>query len=148
MPQAKSLALNRRASYDYEFLDTFEGGLELTGPEVKSAKLGRIQLAGSFLQVRRGELWLKNAQIAKYAPAGPQPHYLVDQDRKVLIHRKEINRLMGKTQTDGLTLVPISVYVAHGLVKLNFALARGKKQYEKRDKIKKREAAREDREQM
>lgn len=142
------LAQNRRASYDYEFLDTFEGGLKLTGPEVKSTKLGRMQLAGSFLQVRGGELWLKNSKIAAYAPAGDASKYVVDRDRKVLVHKKEINRFIGKTQADGLTLVPISVYVAHGLVKLKFALGRGKKQYEKRDKIKRREVAREIRREM
>lgn len=142
----ETLALNKRATYDYEFLETFEGGLVLTGPEVKSAKQGHMQLVGSFLHVRRGELWLKGSQIARYAPAGEQPHYEPTRDRKVLVHKKQINRLLGKTQADGLTLVPISVYVSRGLVKLNFALARGKKQYEKRDKIKKRQAAREDRE--
>ncbi len=138
-----ALSVNKRASYDYEFLEVFEGGLALTGPEVKSAKAGRIQLVGAFLHVRGGELWLKGAQIARYAPAGPQPTYDPARDRKVLIAKKDIRRLLGKTQAGGLTLVPVSVYVAHGLVKLKFVLARGKKQYEKRERIKARQVARE-----
>lgn len=140
-----TLALNRRASFDYEFLETIEGGLALTGPEVKSAKAGHIQLTGAFLFVQKGELWLKGARIAPYQPAGIR-NGEPTRDRKVLVKKKDVLRFGGKTHADGLTLVPISVYVTRGLVKLKFALARGKKQYEKRDKIKKRDAAREDRE--
>lgn len=142
----RELVHNKRAAYDYEFLETFEGGLVLTGPEAKSAKLGRFQLTGAFLHVSNGELWLKNAKIAAYAPAGLQETYKPDQERKVLVRKRELVRLAGRSQADGLTLVPISVYVRRNLVKLKFALARGKKQYEKRAVIKAREASREDRE--
>ncbi len=142
----KPLAENRRARHDYEFLEKFEGGLVLTGPEVKAAKAGRAQLNGAFLFVRGGELWLNNAQIARYAPAGPQPDYQPQRLRKVLVTRRELDRLLGKTHGTGLTLVPISLYVQRGLVKLSFALARGKRAYEKRETIKRRQAAREDRE--
>jgi len=138
-----TLALNKRASYDYEFLQKFEGGLVLTGPEVKSVKKGQIQLTGSFITVHNGELWLTNAQVSKYGPAGEQPQYDPRRSRKVLLHKKQIRELIGKSQQGGLTIVPISVYTRGSLVKIEFALARGKKQFEKRDKIKKRDVARE-----
>jgi SsrA-binding protein len=143
-----SLAYNKRAKFDYDLLDTFEGGLKLTGPEVKAAKLGHMQMQGAFLHVRRGELWLKNAFIGKYAPAGTQEGYDPTRTRKVLVKRSEITRLIGKTQADGLTLVPISVYTRGNLIKLEFALARGKRQYEKRETIKKRDVERQIRERM
>jgi SsrA-binding protein len=133
------LAFNKRASFDYEFLDTLEGGLKLTGAEVKAVKLGQAQFTGSFRQVRNGEVWLKNFHISPYKPAGVQETYVPTRDRKVLLHRREIARLTGKTQTDGLTLVPISVYLRGDLVKLKFALARGKKQYQKKESIKERD---------
>ncbi len=142
------LASNKKALHDYEFLEKFEGGLKLSGPEVRSVKGGHIQLQGSFLHIRNRELWLKNATVSKYAPAGPQPGYDAIRDKKVLLHRREINRIMGKIQEKGLTLVPISVYTRAALVKIEFALARGKKEYEKRDTIKKREVQREMRARM
>ena len=132
------LASNKRASFDYEFLEMLEGGLVLTGPEVKSTKGGRAQLKGSFLQVRGGELWLKNAFIAKYG----------SRNRKVLIRRKELIRLAGKTQEDRLTLVPVLLYTERNLVKLKFAIARGKKKFEKRETIKKREVERQIRDRL
>jgi len=138
-----TLALNKRAGFDYDLLEKFEAGLVLTGPEVKAAKAGSVQLKGAFLDVRGNELWLKNAFIAKYAPAGEQAGYDPYRNRKVLVRRREIDRLMGKTKTDGLTMVPIRVYLSRNLLKLEFALARGKKQFEKRDTIKKREVDRE-----
>ncbi|HLD17665.1 MAG TPA: SsrA-binding protein SmpB [Patescibacteria group bacterium] len=142
------LASNKRASFDYEFLEMLEGGLVLTGPEVKSTKGGRAQLKGSFLQVRGGELWLKNAFIAKYDPAGPQESYDGSRNRKVLIRRKELIRLAGKTQEDRLTLVPVLLYTERNLVKLKFAIARGKKKFEKRETIKKREVERQIRDRL
>ncbi|NBS41244.1 SsrA-binding protein SmpB [bacterium] len=142
------LASNKKALHDYEFLEKFEGGLKLTGPEVRSVKDGHIQLQGSFLHIRNRELWLKNATVSKYAPAGPQLGYDPIRDKKVLLHRREINRIMGKIQEKGLTLVPISVYTHAALIKIEFALARGKKQYEKRETIKKRDVQREMRARM
>ncbi len=137
------LASNKKALHDYEFLEKFEGGLKLTGPEVRSVKAGHIQLQGSFLHMRNRELYLKGATVSKYAPAGEQPGYDAIRDKKVLLHRRELNRILGKIQERGLTLVPISVYTRAALVKIEFALARGKKQYEKRDAIKKRDVQRE-----
>lgn len=137
-----TIAVNKRAKFDYEPLETFEGGLALTGAEVKSAKAGRMQLQGAFLHLRGGELWLKGSHIALYAPAGPQPSYDPARHRKVLMHRREIKRLIGKTQQQGLTLVPVSVYTRGNLLKIEFMLGRGKKKYEKRETIKKRELKR------
>jgi len=142
------LAFNKRAAYDYDILEKFEGGLALTGPEVKSAKAGHVQFKGSFLNIRNGELWIKNLHVSRYAPAGEQLTYDPIRDRRVLVHKRELNRLIGKTQTEGLTLVPISVYTRGRLLKLEFALARGKRQFEKRAVIRKREVDREMRERM
>lgn len=137
-----NLAVNRKASFTYEFLQKFEGGLALTGSEVKSAKKGSIDLKASYLSIEKNELWVKNMHIAKYGPSGPMPDYDPTRQRKVLVHKKEIKQLLGKTQSRGLTIVPIRVYTKGDLVKIEFALARGKKKYEKRDSIKKRDVDR------
>ena len=140
--------VNRKARYEYELLERFEAGIVLTGAEVKSVKAGRMQLKGAFLHIVDNELWLKNSFIAKYGPAGKQPDYKTDRDRKVLVHKKEIKRLIGKSEAEGLTIVPISVYTRGNLLKLEFALARGKKKHEKRETIKKREVQRQIRREM
>ena len=115
----------------------------LTGAEVKSAKMGSVNLKGSFLHVRGNELFITGMHIGAYAPAGKSDAYKPIHDRKVLVHKKEISKLRSKSQAERLTIVPISVYTAKNLVKLSFALARGKKQFEKRDAIKKRDVERE-----
>lgn len=143
-----TLATNKRARFDYEILETFEGGLKLTGPEVKAIKAGHLKLQGSFLHVMNNELWLKNTFIGKYQPAGEQPNYDPYQDRKVLVKKRELQKFLGKNHSEGLTLVPLSVYTRHNLLKLEFALARGKKKYEKRETIKKRDVERQLRERM
>lgn len=143
-----TLAINKKARFDYELLETLEGGLKLTGAEVKSAKLGHAQLKGAFLHMHNGELWLKGAYIAAYKPAGRQDDYDPYRDRKVLVHKRELKRLIGKRQADGLTIVPLSLYTKTGLIKLEFAVGRGKKQYEKRETIKKRDVQRALRERM
>ncbi len=136
------LAVNRKASHDFEFLQTFEGGLALLGPEVKSVKAGNANLKGAFITIQRGELYLKHAHIGHYAPSGPQEKDETQRDRKILVHKKELNLLRGKLEAERLTIVPLSLYTAKSLVKLKFALARGKKQHEKRDAIKARDVAR------
>lgn len=143
-----NLAVNRKASFSYEFLERFEGGLALTGAEVKAAKKGSIDMKGSYLSIENAELWVKNMHIGKYAAAGPQPNYDPLRTRKVLVHRKELKHLQGKSQADGLTIVPLRVYTKGDLVKIEFALARGKKNYEKRDSIKKRDVERRMKEEM
>jgi len=145
----KTLAFNKRAAFDYDLLETFEAGLRLTGPEVKSAKAGSVQLKGAFLDVRGQELWLKNAHVSPYAPAASaQKDYDPARDRKVLVRRRELKRLIGKRRAEGLTLVPVRLYLKNNLVKLEFAVGRGKKKYEKREAIKKRDVDRHLRETM
>lgn len=141
-PSMSTLAFNKRAKFDYELLETFEGGLVLTGVEVKSVKAGHVQFKNAFLDIKRGELWLKNAFISKYGPAGEQPAYVPDRDRKVLVHKRQLKRFIGKKKTEGLTMVPVSLYLSHNRIKLEFALAKGKKQFEKRESIKERDANR------
>lgn len=143
-----TLATNKRARFDYDLLEEFEGGLMLTGAEVKSAKKGNINLQGAYLTTRDNGLWLRNAHIGKYAPAGEQKDYDPTRDRKVLVHASEIKKILGKKQSQGLTIVPINVYTKGALVKLSFALARGKRQHEKRESIKKRDVEKQTREEM
>lgn len=134
-----NLAVNKHAKSDYEFLEIMEGGLMLSGAEVKSARSGNVKLQGSFLTVEKNELFLKNAHIGKYGPAGVQEEYDPTRSRKVLVHTKELNKIREKKHSQGLTLVPIRVYTKGALIKLEFAIARGKKKYEKRETIKKRD---------
>lgn len=143
-----SLAVNKKARFDYEILEKMEGGLKLTGAEVKSVKAGHVQLKGAFLHVQGGELWLKGAFISAYKPAGNPEGYSASRDRKVLVHRRELSRLVGKKSQEGLTLIPLSIYTKGNLVKLEFGVARGKKQYEKREAIKKRDVQRDIREKL
>lgn len=142
-----SLATNKKAGFDYDLHEEYEGGLVLEGWEVKSAKSGHVQLKGSFLHIQNNELWLKNAFISPYGPAGNR-EVKSDRDRKVLVHKRELKRLIEKKQTDGMTLVPLRIYTKGNLVKLVFAVARGKKKYEKRDAIKKRDVDRQIRQDM
>lgn len=143
-----TLATNKRAKFDYQILEVFEAGLVLTGAEVKSAKLGQVQLKGSFVQVRGNVAWLKNAFISAYKPAGKREDYDPYRDRKILLHQKEIKRFLGKQKAEGLTIVPVCVYLKRNLVKVELGLARGKRKYEKREIIKKRDVERQMREKM
>jgi SsrA-binding protein len=141
------LAFNKRARYDYEILDTYEAGLVLLGYEVKSIKSGRISLKGSFVTMKQNpprlpELFLTNAHIAKYEKASTIESYDPERPRKLLVHKNEIKRLIGKKQEQGLTLVPLKIYTKHNLIKLEFALAKGKKKHDKREAIKKRDVDR------
>ena len=143
-----TLAVNKRATFDYELQDRFEGGLVLEGWEVKSAKAGHVQLKGSFLHVQNGELWLKNAFISPFKPAGVKEETESGRDRKVLVHKRELKRLIGKKQEEGLTIIPVRILTKGDLVKLEFAVGKGKKKYEKREAIKKRDVDRQIREKM
>jgi SsrA-binding protein len=134
----QTIATNRRARFDYEILDTFEAGLALRGPEVKSLRQGKGNLSGAFAIVRRGEAWLIGCQIAHYEQANRENADPL-RERKLLLHRREIARLEGKLAERGFTLVPLSLYFKDGRVKVELALARGKKTHDKRDAIKRRE---------
>jgi len=138
----KVLATNRKAYHDYHIEETHETGIALTGTEIKSVRAGSVNLRDAYAQVKNGELWLMNVHIAPYEPASRQN---VDpyRDRKLLMHRKEILRLFGRVQEKGFTLVPLRMYLKKNRAKLEIGLARGKRQYDKREAISKRDAARE-----
>jgi SsrA-binding protein len=136
------LAVNKRASFDYDISEKFEAGLVLRGYEVKSVKTGHISLKGSFVTAKQNELFLTNANIPLYKHAGDIGNYDPTQPRKLLLHKAEIARLIGKSRASGLTLVPIRVYTKRGLLKLEFGIGKGRKKADKRQAIQKREANR------
>lgn len=137
-----TLATNKRAHFDYELQDKYEAGLVLTGAEVKSVKKGHISLKGSFVTMHDGELYLTNANISPYPFANPRISYDPTRSRKLLVKKSEIKSLVGKLHAKGLTLVPVRVYTKRRLIKLEFAVARGKKAFDKRSDIAKHEAKR------
>jgi len=135
----KSYAINKRASFDYELLSRYEAGIILSGQEVKSVKNKHVSLKGSFVTLKNSECYLTNAHINPYKFAGKLSGYNPTRPRKLLLKKNEISSLIGKSKTQGLTLVPIKLYGKRGYIKLEFALGRGKKQYDKRSNIAKRE---------
>lgn len=136
------VASNRQASYRYEFLEKLECGLVLRGTEVKALRESGAQLKDAYAQVRDGELWLQHVHIPPYGPAARDNHD-PERPRKLLVHRRELERLVGKTQERGLTLVPTRIYFKDGRAKVEIALARGKDRFDKRQAIKERETKRE-----
>lgn len=138
-----TLAVNPRAKFDYDILKTYEAGIVLTGQEVKSARGGNISFKGAYATLRGREVWLLNAHISAYKKAGKLKDYDPTRSRKLLLHIREINELIGKIQSQGLTLIPISLYTRGRRLKVELGLARGRKKYEKREVIKKRAVARE-----
>jgi SsrA-binding protein len=138
----KVIARNRRARHDYMIEDVIEAGVALTGTEVKSLRAGRASLADGFALVSDGEVWLHNVHIPEYTE-GTWTNHLPRRTRKLLLHRGEIERLVRKTSEQGLTLVPLSLYFKDGKVKVELALARGKRTYDKRQDLARRDAARE-----
>jgi SsrA-binding protein len=138
-----SYAENRKAKFNYEILDKYEGGLELLGTEVKSVRGGRMSLEGAFVIVRGGEAYLINANIPPYQPKNAPKDYDPLRNRKILLTKKELSELAGADKNKSLTIVPLSVYNKGKKVKLEFALVKGKKTYDKRENIKKRETDRE-----
>jgi SsrA-binding protein len=140
----KSIAENRKAFHDYHILETFEAGIVLVGTEVKAIREGSANLRDSFARVEDGEVWLYNVHINPYSHRGYADHEPTRR-RKLLLHRQEIRKLIGKTVEKGLTLVPTRLYFKSGHVKVALALARGKQAHDKRETIKRREADRETR---
>jgi SsrA-binding protein len=139
-----SIAENRKAFHDYHLLETFEAGVVLLGTEVKAIREGRVNLRDSFARVEEGEVFLYNVNISPYSHRGYADHEPLRR-RKLLLHREEIRKLIGKTVEKGLTLVPIRMYFKDGRVKIAVSLAKGKKDYDKRETIKRRETDRETR---
>jgi SsrA-binding protein len=131
-PAERAAATNRRARHDYTIEETFEVGIVLTGAEVKSLRGGKASLAEAYARVTDGEVWVDNLHISPYSHSS-QKGLDPMRSRKLLMHRKEIERLIGKTQERGLTLVPMRIYFTRGLAKMELGLGRGKRQYEKRD---------------
>jgi SsrA-binding protein len=148
MPEARNtggdrpVTENRKARHDYDILETFEAGLVLTGSEVKSLRVGRVNLKDSFARIERGEAFLVNAHISPYAAASRFGHE-PERARKLLLHRAEIDKLTGRVQERGLTLVPLKIYFKGGRAKVLLGVGRGRRAYDKREAIRRREMERE-----
>jgi len=138
----KIVARNRKALHEYEIIDTWEAGLVLTGPEVKSVRAGKVSLAEAFARVENGEVWMYGMHISPYDPAS---RWNADplRTRKLLLNRREIRKLIGATREKGLTLVPLDLYFRRGYARVTLALARGKKLHDKREALKEKAASRE-----
>ena len=139
-----NIAENRKAYHDFHILDTYEAGIVLLGTEVKAIREGRVNLRDSFARLENGEVFLYNVNISPYSHRG-YAHHEPLRRRKLLLHREEIRKLTGKTVAKGMTLVPVRMYLKDGLVKVAVSLAKGKKEYDKRETIKRRETDRETR---
>src|SRR5437763_11879842 len=138
----KVITVNRQAYHDYFVERTIEAGIELKGTEIKSIRDGKVNLRGSYALARNGELWLENAHIAVYEHGNRYNHEPM-RSRKLLLHRREIDQLLGKVATKGLTLIPLKLYLKGGKAKIELGLCRGKKLYDKRDAIAERDVKRE-----
>ena len=138
----KVVAVNRRARHDYFVDDTIEAGLVLTGTEIKSIREGRVNLREGYARIENGEGWLVNVHIATYDPGNRYNHEPL-RNRKLLLHRDEIATLVGKLRQKGYTLIPLQLYLKHGRAKVELGLARGKREFDKRESIARREAQRE-----
>ena len=138
----KLIAQNRKARHDYTILDTYEAGVVLSGTEVKSLRAGHASLIDAFAEIKNGELWLQGVHIPEYTQ-GTWNNHAPRRQRKLLLHRDEIARLVGKTRESGLTIVPLQMYFKDGYAKIEIALAKGKKAHDKRQAMSERDAARE-----
>lgn len=141
MKATKTIALNRKARHDYHILDSIEAGIVLTGTEIKSIRAGRANIAASYARAEGGEMWLLNTHIAPFE-AGNRYNHEPTRPRKLLLHRRQINDLSAKVMQSGYTIVPLKLYFKKGNAKVELGLARGKKLYDKRQSIAKREAER------
>ena len=141
----KTVVRNRKARHEYHVLETFEAGLVLQGTEVKSLRQGRANLQDSYARFDRGELWLLNLHISPYEQSGTHYNHEPTRPRKLLLHRREISRILGQVERQGFTLVPLEHYLKNGRVKVLLGLAKGKQEHDKRETIRKREVDRETR---
>lgn len=142
------VARNKKAFFNYEIVEKMEAGIVLQGSEVKSIRNGKVAIHEAYARVKNGEVWVIGMDVSLYPQAGPHNNHEPRAMRKLLLHKQEIKRLIGKTKEKGLTLVPLALYFKNGLAKLQIGLARGKKQYDKRETIKNREADRDLRRRM
>jgi len=136
------ITLNRKAYHDYHIQESFEAGIVLKGSEIKSIRAGKVNLSDAYAKPENGELWLYNSHIASYDAASYNTHEPI-RPRKLLLHRKEIDILAGKVMQKSLTLVPLKLYIKHGVAKVELGVAKGKKVYDKREAIARRDAERE-----
>ena len=134
---------NKKAGFDYEIIERYEAGVVLFGQEVKSIKTGHINLSGTFVTVRNGEPFLVGVKVPPYQPNNTGADYGEERDRKLLLNKKEIDYLAGRSKEKGFSLIPLKVYDNNGRIKLEFGLAKGKRKYDKKEKIKKRDVDRE-----
>jgi SsrA-binding protein len=139
---SRTIAVNRKAYHDYHIQETFEAGVALKGSEIKSIREGRVNLRDAYARPENGELWLFNSHIASYDAASYNTHEPL-RPRKLLLHKKEINILTEKITQRGLTLVPLKLYITHGIAKIQLGVAKGKRAYDKREAIARRDTARE-----
>ncbi|WP_288162317.1 SsrA-binding protein SmpB [Dubosiella newyorkensis] len=142
MGNQKTVALNKKARYDYELFDTFEAGLELKGTEIKSIRHGKVQLKDSYISIRDGQAYIKEMHISPYE-FGNRFNHEQTRDRRLLLHKNEILKLEQATKIKGYTIVPVRIYLSHGLAKLEIALAKGKNLHDKRQSEKEKDAKRE-----
>lgn len=139
-PKYKIAAQNRRARFNYEIGETFEAGIVLTGSEVKSLRTGKATIAESYADAHQGEIWLVNANIPEYKQSGPYNNHEPKRHRKLLLHKRQVNKLIGAVEREGMTLVPLKIYFnERGRAKIEIALGRGKKLHDKRETAKKRD---------
>lgn len=138
-----ALSENRKAYFNYEILETFEAGIELKGFEVKAVKSGKASLTGAFATIHDNQIWLTGADVPPYQPKNTPADYEPTRSRRLLLKKSEISYLIGKMQSERLTVVPLKLYTKGGRIKVELGLARGKRKYEKRETIKKRETQRE-----
>jgi len=139
----KVLSENKKAYFNYQILEKYEAGIALNGQEVKSIKLGRINLMGSYVIIRNGEVFLIGANVPPYQPKNAPSDYDPQRTRKLLLRKSEIDYLFGKSQQKGLTMIPLKVYTNNGKIKVEFGIGKGKKMFDKRETIKKRETDKE-----
>lgn len=141
MDKTKTIAVNKKAYHDYHIVESYEAGLALKGSEIKSIREGKVNIRDAYAKSENGELWLHNSHIPAYQAGGFNTHE-PDRKRKLLMHRKEIAELAAQSNQKGLTLVPLRIYIKNGIAKLEIGLGRGKKQFDKREAIAKRETDR------
>ena len=142
MMNSKTITVNRKAYHDYHILETLEAGIVLKGTEIKSIRGGRVNIRDAYAKPEHGELWLFNAHVAGYQ-AGSHDNHEPDRPRKLLLHRRQIDYLSGMANRKGLTLVPLKLYIKNGVAKLELGVAKGKREYDKRETIARRETDRE-----
>ncbi|MED1203796.1 SsrA-binding protein SmpB [Heyndrickxia acidicola] len=140
--QSKPVAQNKKANHDYFIEETFEAGIVLQGTEIKSIRAGRVNLKDSFARIQKGEVFIYNMHVSPYEQGNRYNHDPL-RTRKLLLHRKQINKLIGETKEQGYSLVPLKMYIKDGFAKVLLGLGRGKKKYDKREDLKKKEAKRE-----